>query len=162
MCCRLGHQSGNHVSRNVCKPVSAALVFKGEFFVVEPHQVHYGSVEVVHMNGVFDDVVSEFVGFSVNDTGFHAAAGHPDGEAAGMVIAAVVVCRHFALAIIGAAEFAAPDHERLVEQPALFEVGNERRGGTVHVHGLAGHFIRQVAVLVPSLVVKLDEAHPAL
>ena len=41
------------------------------------------------------------------------------GEAAGMMVAAVVVGGQRALAVDGPAELAAPDDQRVVEQPAL-------------------------------------------
>ena len=48
-----------------------------------------------------------------------------------MMIAAVVVVGQPALAVDGAAEFAAPDHQRVVEHAALFQILNQRRGGLV-------------------------------
>ena len=43
-----------------------------------------------------------------------------------MVVAAVVVGGQRALAVDGPAEFAAPDDQRVVEQPALLQVGDQR------------------------------------
>ena len=64
-----------------------------------------------------------------------------------------------------AAELAAPDDQRVVEQAALLQVADQRRRGPVDLaadlsrspSGLAG-----VAVVVPVGVVELDEAHAAL
>ena len=47
----------------------------------------------------------------------HAAAGHPHGEAVGVVVAAVALLAHRR-----AAELAAPDDQRLVEQAAALQV----------------------------------------
>ena len=52
------------------------------------------------------------------------------------MIAAVVVGRELALAVDGAAEFAAPDDQRVVEQAALLEIGNQGAGGLVGVAAL--------------------------
>ena len=56
-----------------------------------------------------------------------AAAGQPDGEAARMMVAAVVVGGQLALAVDGPAELAAPDDQRVVEQAALLQVRDQRR-----------------------------------
>ena len=85
--------------------------------------------------GFGDDVVAEVVGLAVDDALLDAPAGKPDGEALGMVVAAVVVARELALAIDGAAELAAPDHERVVEQSALLQVGDQGVAGLVDVAG---------------------------
>src|SRR6266513_4140652 len=79
-----------------------------------------------------------------------------------MMVAAIIVLREFALRVVGPAEFAAPDHERVVEQAALFEVGDERVAGLVHVLGLATNAVRQIAVMVPARMIKLDKTHVAL
>jgi hypothetical protein len=49
------------------------------------------------VNGVAHDVVRKVVRFTMNDAGARAAAGHPHGEAARMVVAAVVVAAEAAL-----------------------------------------------------------------
>ena len=59
------------------------------------------------------------VGLAEGHAGLDAAAGQPHGEAARMMVAAVVVGRQLALAVDRAAELAAPHHQRVVEQPAL-------------------------------------------
>ena len=68
---------------------------------------------------LFDGGGAEFVGRADADAALDAAAGHPHGEAVGVVVAAG------AFGVFGrrlAAELAAPDDERLVEQAALLEV----------------------------------------
>ena len=65
------------------------------------------------------DVVAEVVGFAERHARLDAAAGQPDGEAARMMVAAVVGRRELALAVDRAAEFAAPDDQRVVQQAAL-------------------------------------------
>lgn len=67
-----------------------SLEAEGEFFVVDAECVEDGGVEVVDMDGVFDNVVAEVIGLAVDDAGLDAAACHPDGEASGVVVSAVV------------------------------------------------------------------------
>ena len=109
------------------------------------------------------DVVAVVVGAAVGEAGLDAAAGEPDREAARMMVAAVVGRGERALRVRRAAELAAPDDERVVEHAALLEVDDQRGGGLI---GFARTGWRmpsgRVAVVVPALVVELDEAHAAL
>ena len=79
------------------------------------------------------------------------------GKAVHVVIAAVA-----ALAHRRAAEFAGPDDERVLEHAALLEVGDEGHAGAVDFLGLELDAVLHAAVVVPVLVVELDEAHAAL
>ena len=90
--------------------------------MVEAQELQDRGVEVADVDGVFDDVVGEVVGFAVDRAAFDAAAGHPHGEAAGVMVAAVVFFAEAALGVDRAAELAAPDDERVVEQAALLEI----------------------------------------
>ena len=91
-----------------------ALVGEGEAVVGDAHAVEDRRVEVVQVDGVFDDVVAEVVGLAVGGAAFHAAAGHEHREAFRVVVAAVVVGGELALRINGATKFAAPDDERRI------------------------------------------------
>ena len=91
----------------------------------DAHQVQDGRVEVVHVHAVLDDVVAEVVGLAVGHALVDAGAGHQDREAARVVVAAVVGLREGALRVGRTTEFAAPDDERIIEQSALFEVGEQ-------------------------------------
>ena len=109
--------------------------------------------------GSSSDVVAEVVGLAEHEARLDAAARHPHGEAARMVVAPVIGVGQLALAVDGAPELAAPDHQRIVEQPALLQVLNQRGGGLIHALGLQREVARQVVVLVPAAVIELDEAH---
>ena len=60
------------------------------------------------------------------------------------------------------AELAAPDDQRVVEQPALLQVLDQRGAGLVGVLAVLLEVVDQVAVLVPGLVEDLHEPHAAL
>ena len=79
------------------------------------------------------------------------------------MIAAVVVGRQLALAVDRAAELAAPDHQRVVQQAALLSdpASAPRSRWSVSLR-LAGNLLRQIVVLVPAAMEELDEAHAAL
>jgi hypothetical protein len=75
-----------------------------------------------------------------------------------VVVAAVVA----ALDHRRAAEFAAPDDQRVVEQAALLEILDQGGAGLVGVLAVAGEVLLEVAVLVPRFVEELHEADAAL
>ena len=110
---------------DVGEAVVAALEFEGELFVVDAEEMKKGGVEVVDADGVFGNVVGVVIGFADGLTGFDAAAGEPHGEAAGVVVATEAFWGEVALAVNGAAKFAAPDDEGVIEEAALFEVFDE-------------------------------------
>ena len=139
-----------------------ALVLKGEALVVDAELVEEGGVEIVDVDGVFDDIITHLVGFAVGEAFFDAAAGGPEAEAARVVIAAVVGFGEIALGVDGAAEFAAEDDEGIVEEAALFKVLDEAVAGLVDVLALGGDIAGERAVLVPAAVKDLDEADAAL
>ena len=78
---------------------------------------------------VLDGVEAELVGLAEGDARLDAAAGQPHGEGVGVMVAAVVA----ALDHRRAAELAAPDDQRVVEQAALLEVLDQRGAGLVGV-----------------------------
>ncbi len=78
-------------------------------------------------------------------------------EALVVVVAAVGV-----LAVRRAAELAAPDHQRVVQQPPSAQVGQQAGDRPVDGPGVAGVAGLQAAVLVPVAVRQLDEADAGL
>src|SRR5581483_4272578 len=79
--------------------------------------------DVVDVGRLGDGLDPRLVGGADDRPAPDAAAGHPHGEAGGVVIAAAAA----ALADGRAAEFSAPDDQGLVEQPGPLEVGEEAR-----------------------------------
>jgi hypothetical protein len=61
------------------------------------------------------EVVGKIVGLPVNDPTLDAAAGEPDGEAARMMVPAVVGAGERALTVNRTAELACPDDKRVLE-----------------------------------------------
>ena len=93
-----------------------------------------------------------------------AAAGQPHGEAVEVVVAADEFAARFAHR--RAAELAAPDDERVVEQPALLEVGEQRGDGLVGLAAAASSVSPMSSPASPwwsqSRVIELHEADAAL
>jgi hypothetical protein len=114
--------------------------------VVDAQAVEQGGVQVVDVDGVFDDVVAEVVDGAVGQAD-PDAAGQPDGEAARVVVAAVVLRGQGGLAEYGPTELAAPDEEGVVQQPAALSVGDEGGRRLVGVTARASDLSGQVRVL---------------
>src|SRR5262249_8071343 len=77
------------------------------------------------------------------------------------MIAAVVGRVERALRIRSAAELAAPDDKRVVQHSTLFQIENQRGGRLVGLSALSANTFRQAGVMVPTLLVKLNESHAA-
>ena len=101
--------------------------------------------------GSLDDVVAEVVGLAVASMpGLMPPPASQIGEAARVMVAAVVVGGQLALAVDRAAELAAPDDQRVVEQAALLEVGDQGGGRLIGVAALAGDLLRAGCCAGPS------------
>src|SRR5438552_3198042 len=112
-----GENPRRHGAGYVRQSEVAAGVAVCELQVIESQHVQDGGVQVMDMHTVLDSVVAELVGGAVDESGLHTGAGHPDGVAVRVVIAAVC-----ALCPGSAAEFTAPDDERLLQQSARLQV----------------------------------------
>src|SRR5262245_51946057 len=102
------------------------------------------------MESIFDGVVAQLVGRADADAALDAAAGEPHGEAVAVVVAAG------ALGILRsrlAAELAAPDYDRRIEQPAALQILQEPRDGPVGLTGVQSVVLHDVGVSVPVVVV---------
>ena len=124
-------------------------------------------VQVVEVDAIADGAQAELVGGADDLAALDAAAGHPDREAVGVVVAAFGA----AGAAVGdgtAAEFAAPDHQRGVEQAAGFEVGQQAGDAFVGLRGAGEVVLVAGDVAVPIVgihavaVPDLDETNAAL
>src|SRR5438128_1572250 len=79
-----------------------------------------------------------------------------------MMVTAVVLSRELSLAVNRPTEFASPDDERVVEQPALLEILNESRRRLIRIPALPLDLLRQIGVLIPSAMKELHEPHATL
>ena len=61
-----------------------------------------------------------------------------------------------------AAKLAGPHDERVIEHPALLEIGNERGAGLVDLLGAERQLLLQQTVVIPIAVVELDKTYAAL
>src|SRR4029077_11647342 len=86
-----------------------------ELVVVYTQAMKNGRIEVAHVHRIIYHVIAIVVGLAIGDSGAHAGAGHPGGETARVMVAAIVLLAQPALAVYGPPEFTCPDHPRLIE-----------------------------------------------
>ena len=107
---------------HIGEAVVPSLEEVSELLVVDPELEKDRRMEVVHVHRVLRDVVAEVVGAAVGHAGLDAAAGHPEGEATRVVIAAINVAGQLALAVGSASKFSSPDNEGIIKHASLLEV----------------------------------------
>ena len=89
----------------------AARVSVSQLGVIHAELIEQRRVQVVNRDAVLHGLEAELVGGAVGEAALEAAACHEHREAVRIVIAAVA-----AFGDRRAAEFAAPDHQRFVQQ----------------------------------------------
>src|SRR5688572_9265215 len=120
--------------------------------------MHDGGVEIVDMDLVLRGIKAEFVGFAHCHAGLNAATCEPHRETIWMMIAAIAA----ALDHGGAAEFAAPNDQRFIEQATLLQILNQRCRSLVSIFAILLQIAHEVAVLIPCFMKKLNETNAAL
>src|SRR5581483_5664273 len=79
------------------EPLVEALITERKPLVVHAQQVKHCGVEIVDVNGVFDDIVAKLVRLAVNRSRPRTAACHPHREAPWMMVPAIIVLGETAL-----------------------------------------------------------------
>jgi len=140
----------------------AARVAISESFVIETQTVQHGGVQVMHADGILGGSEAQFVGGSVCLATANPASCQPDRKAPVIVVSTGLwfsVGGKFDGR--GAAEFAAPEDEGVVEHAALLEIGNECGDGLIDLCGEAAVSRFDVGVIVPRLTGPVPELHVA-
>ena len=99
-----------------------ATVPECESLVIDSQLVQDDGVDVVDRQCVLHNSVSEFVSLPIAHPAPNPTAGHEDRVTVDMMVSAT--CRGNFGGVGSATHFASPDHQCLVEQPALFQVSN--------------------------------------
>jgi hypothetical protein len=131
--------------------------------VIDSQQMENGCMQVVHVDLPVDCQMPQLIGCPPGKALLHPRAGQPHRKAAGVVIATGPVL----LGIGSSSEFRTPPDQRILQQPALFEI--RQQSGDRLVGGLRMVLVFfQLRVLVPGgvgrviAVVDLDEADSCL
>ena len=126
---------------------------------VNPDAMEHRRVQIPNVDNVLNRVVTKFVGRSVRDSALDSSAGHPHRETFDVVIppGAALALKHRR-----AAEFSAPDNQRVIEHASLFEVGQQRPCRTVGQFAARIHVLNQAAVVIPASMVEMNKPHASL
>jgi hypothetical protein len=132
--------------------LGSPVVHIGGLQVIETEQIKDGRVDIPHMMRFVHCAQADFVGSSDGLAAFDAAARHPHGEAPGVVIAAVFFrgLPGGDLRERGAAEFAAPHHQRVFEHPASFQIREQTGDRFIGSFAPLGVIVVDVLVRVPA------------
>ena len=123
-----------------CQPVIEALITVGKLFVIEPHQVQDGRVEVMDMDSIaitVDDVVSPFVGFAVAGAPAYTTSRHPNGKAAWVVVPTINLFVS-TLTVNRSSEFTSPNHQSVFQHATSFQVHDQGSGSLIDLLGKLG------------------------
>ena len=136
---------------------------EGQARVIQAETVQQGRLQIVHVDLVLGDVHAEVVRLADHRAALDAAARQEEAVRQRMMVAAGVVgvARVADLAHRGAAEFAAPDYQRVLQQSALLQVLDQRRGRLVGHIAMRLELAIEIGVVVPTGVVQHHEAHAA-
>ena len=77
------------------------------------------------------------------------------------MIASEIRWGQLSLTIVGATEFASPNHESVFQQAVSLQVSNQCRGGLIGFSALPGQSSWHIAVMIPARVIQLNEPHTA-
>jgi len=83
-----GDQLINHPPAQICQTEIPPGITVCEFLVIEPEHLQNRGVQIMNVNRILAGFESKIIGCAVNIAAFNAAAGHPHGKAAMVVIAA--------------------------------------------------------------------------
>ena len=83
--------------------------------MVDAQTMQQGGVKISQVDGLLGNVVGEVVGATLFNAPFNAAACHPAGKAAAMMVAAGTGVAESALAEGGAAKFGHKQHQRIFQ-----------------------------------------------
>src|SRR4029079_10305358 len=114
--------------------------------MINAHLMKNRRVDIANMDGITNDIVAEIIRFAEDRSAADAAATHPHRVPARMMISSIIIRAQFTLTIDRAAELAAPDDQRLIQQTALLQIKNECFARLVHVATLQRQVARQITM----------------
>ena len=159
----LGEDGRHDMSVDVGEAIVTALEFEGELLVIDAEKVEHGGLQVMNVDAILGDVKADLIALAVGYARLNAATSHPEREGVGVMVATPAwSIVEVALDEGSAPEFSAPDHEGVIEQAALLEIGDEAGGRLVGVVALVVEFRGEGVVLIPTCVHQLHKTGAAL
>ena len=118
--------------------------------------MQHRGVKIVDMKWVFGGRETQRVGCAVSDPRLNSAACQPHRAALGVMISSRAL-RHRS-----AAEFPAPDDERILEHTPLTQVADQRGTATIDLEGPRANSRRHIRVMIPARVIELHKPDATL
>jgi hypothetical protein len=111
---------------NIRQSESTALEIEGESFVIQAKAVENRCLKVVNVDGIFDDMKAEIIGFSISESPSYSPACQPHRVRLGVVVSSERSAKRRIVFNHGRSpKLATPDDEGGIEQAAFFEVVDE-------------------------------------
>ena len=107
---------------NVGKSEVASLVAVNEAFVVDAQAVKGRCMKIVNRNPIMRGMKTKLVRGAICDAAFDATAGQPHGESMGMMVTPPFLATTLSHGC--PAEFSTPDHQGILQHPALLQITN--------------------------------------
>src|SRR5439155_23863373 len=104
-----------YVKRRKC--ILEAVLINGEALIVKTQQMQHSRLPIRDANRILDGFAAQLIRIAVRDSRLDAGAGHPKAKPARIVVA--TIGRAAQLRNGQAAEFGAPNHKRVLKEPAL-------------------------------------------
>src|SRR4051794_12723636 len=112
-------------------------MLEGELLVINAQLTKDRGLQIVHRDWILNHIVAQIVRCTIGDSRLDPAPCHPNGKTTRMMIATVTRGCKLSLAIFCPAKLTAPDDQGVIEQPALFEIGDQAVTGAVYILALA-------------------------
>ena len=104
----------------ISQPEVAASKAVGQSFMVQPKEMQHRGVQIMDMHPILNCIPSEFVCGSKGHAAANSTASHPHRKSKRMMIPAV-----FSLGCRSPSKFSAPDHKRVLQKAASFQIGQQ-------------------------------------
>ena len=115
-------------------------------------------MQIVNVDGIFDGIEAEVIGFAIDHASLETAACHPNAEGSIVVVSAVVATLDHRCST----ELAPPDHQGVFEQPEPLEILYQRGAWAIGRRCVVLDSVGQIPMLIPNFVKKLNKSHASL
>ena len=136
-------------------------MFDGKAFMINPKGVENSGVEIVDVNGVFDDVVGVVVRCAIVEASFESTSGYPSAEATSVMVTTMIIFSQFALTVDSASKLTPENDHRVFQHASLLQVLHQCGSGLIDRFAVLLDFGWQVTVLIPSTMEELNERDAA-
>src|SRR5262249_24242781 len=137
-----------------------------QLLVIDAEQIQHRRMQIVNVDLSLDGAVAVLVGGAVRQPALDPSASEPGAEAIGIVATAerllAVLAERDVLVVGTAAELAGPEHQRLFQQSAGMQIGEQSGDWPIHRGAGTRQRLADTLMVVPGPMRHLHEADPRL